>query len=50
MVTATQIPRLKQRYRDQIVATLLSEFQYTNPMRVPNLAKVSINIGLGWWF
>lgn len=47
MVTATNIPRLKARYREQIVPALESEFQYGNPMRVPNLSKVAINIGLG---
>ena len=47
MVTATYIPRLKARYRDEIVPVLTSEFAYENPMRVPNLAKVGVNIGLG---
>ena len=47
MVTATYVPRLKARYREEIVPALANEFQYKNPMRVPNLAKVSINIGLG---
>ena len=47
MVTATYIPRLKVRYREEIVPALTSEFQYENPMRVPSLAKVGINIGLG---
>src|SRR3990172_9124342 len=47
MVTAPYVPRLKARYREEIVPALANEFQYKNPMRVPNLAKVSINIGLG---
>ena len=47
MVTATYIPRLKVRYREEIVPALVSEFHYANPMRVPNLSKVGINIGLG---
>ena len=47
MVTATNVPRLKARYREQIVPVLESEFQYGNAMRVPNLSKVAINIGLG---
>lgn len=41
------IPALKQRYRDEVVATLTREFGYTNPMQVPTLSKVSVNIGLG---
>ncbi len=47
MVTATSLPRLKQRYRAEIVPKLQEEFAYPNPMRVPNLQKVGINIGLG---
>jgi large subunit ribosomal protein L5 len=47
MVTSTYIPRLKVRYREEIVPALTTEFQYANSMRVPNLAKVGINIGLG---
>jgi large subunit ribosomal protein L5 len=47
MVTSTSLPRLKQRYRDEIVPKLQEEFGYDNPMRIPNLAKVGINIGLG---
>ena len=47
MVTETYVPRLKVRYRDEIVPALSSEFQYDNPMRVPNVAKVGVNIGLG---
>lgn len=41
------IPTLKQRYRDEVVAVLTKEFGYTNPMQVPTLEKVSVNIGLG---
>ena len=46
MVTAT-LPALKQRYRDEIVSVLTREFGYKNPMQVPTLTKVSVNIGLG---
>ena len=40
-------PRLKQRYRDEIVPTLMQEFSYSNVMRAPRLEKVVLNIGLG---
>ena len=40
-------PALKQRYRDEMVEVLTREFGYTNPMQVPTLTKVSVNIGLG---
>ncbi len=41
------LPALKQRYRDEMVEVLTREFGYTNPMQVPTLTKVSVNIGLG---
>ena len=46
MVTTT-LPALKQRYRDEIVPVLTREFGYTNPMQVPTVVKISVNIGLG---
>jgi large subunit ribosomal protein L5 len=47
MVTAAAAPVLKQRYKDEIVPVLTREFNYANPMQVPTLTKVSVNIGLG---
>jgi large subunit ribosomal protein L5 len=44
---ATTTPILQARYRDEIVATLMDEFQYTNVMQVPRIQKVVVNIGLG---
>lgn len=43
----TTIPRLKQRYREETVASLIREFGYTNVMQVPRLDKITINVGLG---
>ena len=39
--------RLKQRYRDEVVPALSKEFGYQNPMQVPRLQKIVVNIGLG---
>ena len=39
--------RLKQRYQDKIVPTLIQRFAYTNAMQVPRLVKVVANIGVG---
>ena len=39
--------RLREHYHKQVVAALNKEFGYKNPMAVPKLEKVSINIGLG---
>jgi large subunit ribosomal protein L5 len=41
------IPRLKQRYRGEIAATLTEQFGYTNVMQVPTLVKVVVNMGVG---
>jgi large subunit ribosomal protein L5 len=39
--------RLKEHYLKSVVPALTKEFGYTNPMAVPRLEKVSLNIGLG---
>jgi large subunit ribosomal protein L5 len=38
---------LRLRYRDEVVPALIREFRYANPMQVPRLEKVVVNIGLG---
>lgn len=40
-------PRLKTKYKAQIRDTLLDQFKYTNPMQIPKLDKVVINMGVG---
>lgn len=40
-------PRLQERYREEVVGTLMKEFSYQNVMQVPRLTKVVMNIGLG---
>ncbi|MGD8859165.1 MAG: 50S ribosomal protein L5 [Myxococcales bacterium] len=42
-----QTPRLQQKYRDEIIPSLTKEFGFENPMEVPKLTKVSLNMGLG---
>ena len=39
--------RFKDMYQNEIIAGLTKKFEYTNPMQVPKLDKVVINIGLG---
>jgi large subunit ribosomal protein L5 len=41
------MPRLKDRYRNEIVPLMKDEFGYRNTMQVPRLTKVVVNIGLG---
>jgi large subunit ribosomal protein L5 len=52
MSTATDsatvtVPRLKQRYRDEIVPALREQFSYGNVMQVPGLVKIKVNMGVG---
>ena len=41
------VPRLKQRYRDEIRDALHQEFQFANVMQIPGLVKVVVNMGVG---
>lgn len=41
------IPTLQARYREAVVPELVEEFGYNNPMRVPTVTKIVINIGVG---
>jgi len=40
-------PRLRERYKSEIVPALMKRFGYTNPMQVPRVQKVVVNMGLG---
>lgn len=40
-------PRLRDKYRGEIVPALTEKFQYKTVMQVPRLLKISINQGLG---
>jgi len=46
MTTATS-PRLKAKYRSEIVPALKSEFEFANIMQVPGLVKIVVNMGVG---
>jgi large subunit ribosomal protein L5 len=41
------VPRLKQRYRDEIAPALNTEFGFANVMQIPRLVKVVVNMGVG---
>jgi large subunit ribosomal protein L5 len=49
MSSATEVPspRLKVRYREEIVPALQGEFSYSNPMQVPGVVKIVVNMGVG---
>jgi large subunit ribosomal protein L5 len=40
-------PRLKTRYREEIVPKLQTEFEIKNVMQVPGLVKIVVNMGVG---
>src|SRR5688572_14448274 len=39
--------RLKTKYTDDVVPAMIKEFAYKNPMQVPKINKITINVGLG---
>jgi large subunit ribosomal protein L5 len=39
--------RLHERYKAEVVPALTKQFEYRNPMQVPRLSKIVVNIGLG---
>ncbi len=41
------VPRLKQRYWQEVVPKLMERFGYKNIMEVPRIKKVVINVGVG---
>ncbi|SDQ83313.1 50S ribosomal protein L5 [Thermostaphylospora chromogena] len=41
------IPRLKQRYREEISAKLREQFGIKNVMQVPTITKIKVNMGVG---
>lgn len=45
--SAAYTPRLKRQYNDKVRAALIEEFKYSNPMQVPTLEKIVLNMGIG---
>jgi large subunit ribosomal protein L5 len=41
------VPRLQEQYKKEILPALLKELGLTNPMQVPKIEKITINMGLG---
>lgn len=41
------MPRLKDRYREEVVPAMREEFNYSNVNQVPRITKVVVNVGLG---
>ena len=45
--TAAPTPRLKSKYREEIAPALKEQFSYGNPMQIPGLVKIVVNMGVG---
>jgi large subunit ribosomal protein L5 len=41
------VPRLKSKYFEEVAPALMKELGYSNPMQVPRIEKVVLNIGMG---
>jgi large subunit ribosomal protein L5 len=46
-VEARPMPRLKRRYLDEVHPALLRDLGIANPMQVPRLSKIVVNMGVG---
>ena len=46
-VPTRTVPRLKQRYQDEIAPGLREQFAYDNVMQIPGVVKVVVNMGVG---
>ena len=40
-------PRMKERYKDEVVQKMMEHFSYTNRMQVPRFEKIVVNMGVG---
>jgi large subunit ribosomal protein L5 len=45
--SAKETPRLKARFQKEVAPTLMKEFELRNPMAVPHLHKIVVNMGVG---
>src|SRR5216117_2687705 len=45
--SAKETPRLKARFRKEVASALMKEFELKNPMAVPHLHKIVVNVGVG---
>ena len=46
-MTEIEIPRLQKLYKDKGIADLINAFAYQNPLEVPKINKIILNMGLG---
>jgi large subunit ribosomal protein L5 len=46
-MTETVAPRMREKYKSHAVPALMKRFGYKNPMQVPKITKIVVNMGLG---
>ena len=46
-MTEIEIPRLQKLYKDKGMTDLISAFDYQNPLEVPKIKKIVLNMGIG---
>jgi large subunit ribosomal protein L5 len=44
---AKETPRLKSRFKAEVAPALMKEFDLKNPMAVPHINKIVVNMGVG---
>ncbi len=48
MATETKyVPRLYKKYKEEVVPKLIQKFNYKNPMQIPRINKIVVNMGVG---
>ena len=47
MATAPMVPRLAEKYRSEVVPTLMADLGLKNPMAVPRIEKIVVSMGVG---
>ena len=45
--SAKEAPRLKSRFKSEVAPALMKEFDLKNPMAVPHINKIVVNMGMG---
>jgi len=45
--SAKETPRLKSRFKSEVAPALMKEFELKNPMAVPHVHKIVVNMGMG---
>jgi large subunit ribosomal protein L5 len=45
-MSTTYVPRLRKRYKEEVVPALMKKFNYTSVMQVPRLEKICLNQGV----